>query len=206
MGRHATPLVCGTRIIGGDVSDITTHTPEPWATMHAEGYAYISISDDNLGLIAAVPIRGSAYPHRENATRIVACVNVFAGVADPVAEMARLRAIEQRAQAQSAECLPAAIDEALALMERNSPCAHESYEEAGFNWRKCCDCGRTIENARAERAVAYAQTYEKGVGVLRAELTRLYGVEQMNRDLVETFAAVVARCFPGALDALKLRG
>ena len=38
------------------MSDITTHTPEPWATMHAEGDAYISISDDDLGLIAAVVV------------------------------------------------------------------------------------------------------------------------------------------------------
>lgn len=74
----------------------TAHTPEPWYhdPSDAEGRT-VSAAPDGSGAIAECGLEYSTLarnPGRANAKRIISCVNAFAGVADPAAELARLRA------------------------------------------------------------------------------------------------------------------
>lgn len=78
-------------------------------------------------------------------------------------------------------------DEALAIIEHNNPCAHESYEEAGFNFRKCCDCGVTLANEDAARAGQGARAYEDACGTMHTELARLREIEQCARDFLRVY-------------------
>ena len=72
------------------------HTPEPWFLHPASGSehtigGYISNDLDRRGAPPICDIRGFAgLPHKDNADRIVACVNACAGIEDP-AELRRQR-------------------------------------------------------------------------------------------------------------------
>lgn len=67
------------------------HTPEPWT--HKGGFVFeasaIPPHGPKYGLIGVAAVQ---YNEDANAARIVACVNACAGMADPAAELAALRA------------------------------------------------------------------------------------------------------------------
>ena len=67
---------------------MSNHTPEPWFTANKGS----TIGADRQGLTFFCVGDNFGY---ENADRIVACVNALAGIPDPAAEMARLRAVEE---------------------------------------------------------------------------------------------------------------
>lgn len=67
-------------------------TPEPWL---AHGADIRTNADERVNIYDMDP---------SNRERIVACVNALAGVADPAAELARLRGIEKVYAAAAAEC------------------------------------------------------------------------------------------------------
>jgi len=92
--------------------------------MFCDGDKYLSVSDDNLGLIAAVPLN-THYPATENAERIVSCVNACAGMKDPAAEIAakdaRIRVLE--------EALDAAVQVAFDGPRETKGTGHESIND-----------------------------------------------------------------------------
>lgn len=68
------------------------HTPEPW---HVPSYAspfFCDAKDRTVGETCTTLSKG-ADEQAANASRIVACVNACAGIEDPVALMAALRAL-----------------------------------------------------------------------------------------------------------------
>ena len=84
---------------------MSNHTPEPWKALPHESVVFIMAGEYANGTAAAsaaTPCVGCCdrYCHgplhevQANADRIVACVNAMAGIPDPAAEMARLRAVE----------------------------------------------------------------------------------------------------------------
>ena len=80
---------------------MSTHTPEPWAVGVGVdgtwGRHHAHVRTDNIPLPIASTVFFGITPREEceaNAARIVACVNALAGIPDPAAEMARLRAVE----------------------------------------------------------------------------------------------------------------
>lgn len=74
----------------------TKHTTEPW-TDTALGHVVDTRGEIICTMRHAYDIDGPA-----NAARITACVNACAGMADPVAEIAALRAAVQAARDQDA--------------------------------------------------------------------------------------------------------
>lgn len=86
---------------------MSNHTPEPWRILPEEvDRTYIRIRGTKVGsrykianvLNEVSDLKGSYEGNetRANATRIVACVNACAGMADPTAEIAQLRADRKR--------------------------------------------------------------------------------------------------------------
>ena len=80
---------------------MSNHTPEPWfddRATHDEPYQNIKIlGDENRGIcwlwIDDAPVDDWNSEQRANARRIVTCVNACAGMADPAAEIAELKAL-----------------------------------------------------------------------------------------------------------------
>lgn len=80
---------------------MSKHTPEPWAVGVGVdgkwGRHHASVRTDNIPFPIASTMFFGITPQEEceaNAARVVACVNALAGIPDPAAEMARLRAVE----------------------------------------------------------------------------------------------------------------
>lgn len=72
------------------------HTAEPWLVTHQSGGDWDVVAGTNIGVGMCVATCGKCLADDcgpgANAGRIVACVNAMAGVADPAAELAALRA------------------------------------------------------------------------------------------------------------------
>ena len=82
---------------------MSKHTPEPWKISHDDSTEEWSIVTNQQGsiianvneetgpeLVGSDPVMRKM-PGLENASRIVACVNACAGMADPAAEIAELK-------------------------------------------------------------------------------------------------------------------
>lgn len=76
----------------------STHTPEPWDTQadpdidDSTIYVHTIEGDDAPVLVATFPWHDTG---EANAARIVRCVNDCAGIPDPAAELANLRAVAE---------------------------------------------------------------------------------------------------------------
>lgn len=66
--------------------------------------------------------------------------------------------------------LPADIEAALREVQREWPCAHESWEECSGEWRKCADCGVTFSNDGATRAGLASKKFGHAIDTLRRAL------------------------------------
>jgi hypothetical protein len=85
---------------------VSNHTPEPWKVLPHESVVFImagGYANGTTPASAATPCvaccdrycHGPADEVQANGDRIVACVNALAGIPNPAAEMARLRAVEE---------------------------------------------------------------------------------------------------------------
>lgn len=74
-----------------------SHTPEPWRYQDdADAYTHIIRQESDTRLILCYGPQSSKPNVKNNMIRIVACVNSCAGMEDPAAEIASLRADAER--------------------------------------------------------------------------------------------------------------
>ena len=105
---------------------MSKHTPEPWKISHDDSTEEWSIVTNQQGsiianvneetgpeLVGSDPVMRKM-PGLENASRIVACVNACAGMADPAAEIAELKRQRDEllglVKAVSYHSIPATVD------------------------------------------------------------------------------------------------
>ena len=105
---------------------MSKHTPEPWNISHDDSTEEWSIVTNQQGsiianvneetgpeLVGSDPVMRKM-PGLENASRIVACVNACAGMADPAAEIAELKRQRDEllglVKAVSYHSIPATVD------------------------------------------------------------------------------------------------
>ena len=67
------------------------------------------------------------------------------------------------------------IDEALVIIQRQSPCPHESLDTSlgdGKTWARCEDCGATIEQSRIPSAQKAARQFDDALATIRMALSQ----------------------------------